>query len=386
MVPAPLSTPQPPYAPPPPGPPPAPRAGAAKVGLLLPLSGPNAELGKAMLDAAELALFETGGERLTLVPRDTLGTAAGAATAARAAVADGVGIILGPLLAAEVEAVKPIAADADVNVIAFSTVTSLAGGNTFLIGFLPRDEVVRVVGFARDRGLARFAALAPNSPYGHLMVEALRHAAAATGATVTDAEFYDPGSGDAAAAIGHLLPGAAPATDAGTQDETAPPQPPPGFDALLLPEGGSPLHRVGGALKAAGLDTKAVRLLGSGLWDEPDIGSDPALDGGWFAASPPAARAGFERRFKATYGRDPPRLASLGYDAAALAGTLAQGPQARPFARQAILDQDGFSGVDGLFRFTPDGLVERALAVLEVEPEGNVVVSPAPQSFQNPGY
>ena len=50
----------------------------------MPLSGANAELGQAMLDAAQLALFESGGDRLTLVPRDTGGNAGGAASAARA--------------------------------------------------------------------------------------------------------------------------------------------------------------------------------------------------------------------------------------------------------------------------------------------------------------
>jgi branched-chain amino acid transport system substrate-binding protein len=369
--------------------PPAPeRAGPVKVGLLLPLSGPNAELGKAMLDAAEMALFENGGERLTLVPRDTKGTAGGAADAAHAAIADGAEMILGPLLAAEVEAVKPIAADAHINVIAFSTVTRLAGGNTFLMGFLPKEEVVREVGFARDRGLARFAALAPNSPYGHLAVDALRDATTATGASLTDAEFYDPSQGGAATAIGHLFPGGAPAAGAGIAEGTAAPEPRPAprFDALLLPVGGAQLRQVAREVELAGRDPKAVRLLGSGLWDEPGIGDEKALDGGWFAASPPAARQGFERRYKVTYGRDPPRLASLGYDAAALAGTLAQGRNERSFSREAILDPQGFAGVDGRFRFTPDGLIQRALAVLEIEPQGNVVVSPAPESFQNLGY
>jgi ABC-type branched-subunit amino acid transport system substrate-binding protein len=389
IAPAPLAPPQPPYITPSPIPPPGTeRAGPVKIGLLLPLSGPNAALGKAMLDAAQLALFEKGGDRLTLVPRDTEGTAAGAAKAARIAIADGVGIILGPLLAAEVEGVTPIAAAGQINVIAFSTVTRLAGGNIFLMGFLPQEEVVREVGFARDRGLARFAALAPNSAYGHLAVDALRGAAAATGASLTDAEFYDPGEGGAAAAIGHLLPGGAPASGAGiAKGTTAPePRPAPRFDALLLPEGGERLRRIAQEVRLAGLDTTAVRLLGSGLWDEPGTGSERALDGGWFAASPPAARHDFERRYRATYGRDPPRLASLGYDAAALAGALAQRPEERPFSRQAILDQEGFAGIDGRFRFTPDGLVQRALAVLEIEPAGNVVVSPAPESFQNLGY
>jgi branched-chain amino acid transport system substrate-binding protein len=396
IVPAPLAPPQPPFGPPPP---PAPQpaapvaaapAGPAKIALLVPLSGPNGELGNAMLDAAQMALFDIGGEQLTLVPRDTHGTSAGAAAAARSAVADGVALILGPLLAAEVEAVKPIARDAHVNVIAFSTVTNLAGDGTYLIGFLPRQEVVRVVGYARERGLSRFATLAPNTSYGHLMVEALRETAASAGGTVTKLAFFDPQLGDLSTAIATLLP-AAPVRPPTADPDATPPSPAaplavPSFDALLLPEGGDQLNQIARKLAAAGLDTKATRLLGSGLWDTPDIGAEPTLVGGWFAASPPEARGDFERRFEETYGGRPPRLASLGYDAAALAAALASGRFGAPFSREAIENPNGFSGVDGLFRFTPDNLVQRGLAVLEVGPQGNIVVSPAPRSFRDLGY
>jgi branched-chain amino acid transport system substrate-binding protein len=390
MVPAPLAGRQPPYGrvppPAPPGPPapttPVAAAGPAKVALLVPLSGANAALGQAILDAAQLALFEAPDDRVTLVPRDTGGNAEGAAKAARAAIADGARLILGPLLAVEVEAVKPLARDAHLNVIAFSTVTELAGGNTFLMGFLPRQEVVREVGQARDRGLAHFAALAPNSPYGHLMADALRDVASASGATMTRAEFYDPRADDTAPAVRRLLPGGAgfAAPDAAAA-VTA-----PSFDALLLPEGGARLRQIARQVKEAEADTKPVQLLGSGLWDVPDIGNEPALAGGWFAAAAPEPRRVFEQHFRAVYGHDPPRLASLGYDAAALAGVLAHGTGGELFSQQAILNPSGFTGVDGLFRFAPSGLVQRGLAVLEVEPQGDVVVSPAPQTFQDLGY
>jgi branched-chain amino acid transport system substrate-binding protein len=390
MVPAPIARPQLPYygygrVPPlPPGlpsPPTTAAAGPAKVALLVPLSGANAELGQAVLDAAQLALFESGGDRMILVPRDTGGNAAGAAGAARAVIGDGARLILGPLLAPEVEAVKPIAQEAHINVIAFSTVTTLAGGNTYLMGFLPRQEVVREVGYARERGLARFAALAPNSPYGHLMADALREVASGGGGSVTKIEFFDPRAGDVSPAIQRLLPGGEGST------EPSPVSPPAAsFDALLLPEGGARLKQIAGQVKSAGGSAKPVQLLGSGLWDTPDIGSDPALVGGWFASSPPEARQDFERRFNATYGHNPPRLASLGYDAAALAAVLARGQAGEPFSQQAILNPSGFTGVDGLFRFTPNGLVQRGLAVLEVVPQGTTVVSPAPQSFQDLGY
>jgi branched-chain amino acid transport system substrate-binding protein len=386
MVPAPLSARQPPYGRlPPPAPPAAPgsagETGPAKVALLVPLSGANAGLGQAMLDAAQLALFEAPDDRLTLVPRDTGGNAEGAAKAARAVIADGARLILGPLLAAEVEAVKPLARDARLNVIAFSTVTDLAGGNTFLMGFLPRQEVVREVGQARERGLARFAAVAPNSPYGHLMADALRDVASASGATVTRVEFYDPRANDTAPAVRRLMPGGRASADSDAGAVAA-----PTFDALLLPEGGATLKQLARQVKEAESNTKPVQLLGSGLWDVPDLGSEPALIGGWFAAAPPEARRVFEQHFRAVYGHDPLRLASLGYDAAALAAVLARGTGGERFSQQAILNSSGFTGVDGLFRFAPSGLVQRGLAVLQVAPQGEVVISPAPRSFQDLGY
>jgi branched-chain amino acid transport system substrate-binding protein len=389
MVPAPLAARQPPYGRVPPAPAapaapalatPAPEAGPAKVALLVPLSGANAELGQALLDAAQLALFEAPDDRLTLVPRDTGGSAGGAAKAAHAVIGEGARLILGPLLAAEVEAVKPLARDAHLNVIAFSTLTELAGGNTFLMGFLPRQEVVREVGQARERGLARFAALAPNSPYGHLMADALRDVASTSGAAVTRVEFYDPRADDLAPAVRRLMPGGA-AAAAGAVAAAA-----PSFDALLLPDGGATLKQIARQVKEAEGDAKPVQLLGSGLWDVPDIGSEPALIGGWFAAASPEARRVFEQHFRAVYGHDPPRLASLGYDAAALAGVLAHGTGSELFSQQAILNPSGFTGVDGLFRFAPSGLVQRGLAVLEVAPQGDVVISPAPRNFQDLGY
>ncbi len=383
MVPAPLGPPQPsiaaPKLPPPiqPEPLPPPGAGQIKVGVLLPLSGPNAELGQAMLEAAQLALFATAGERLTLVPRDTAG-AGGATAAARSAVADGAQLLLGPLLAAEVEAVRPIANEAKVNVIAFATQTQVAGGNVFLMGFLPRQEVAREVSFARERGLRRFGALAPSTPYGRLMTEVLRDTTASAGGTVTKVEYLNPDGSDVAAAVQRLIgPGIGPNLGPGGAPDAK-----VEFEALLLPLGGDQLKQTAREIRAAGAGAAKVQLLGSGLWDDRSIAGEPALYGGWFAAAPPEQRHEFDSRFQATYGRPPPRLASLAFDAAALAAVLSK--RARdPFSRQAILNPSGFTGVDGLFRFTEQGLVQRGLAVLEVTPDGTRVISPAPTSFRD---
>jgi branched-chain amino acid transport system substrate-binding protein len=361
---------------------PPPSVQSTKVALLLPLSGPNADLGKTMLEAAQLALFTTGSNRLTLIPRDTTGTTDGAASAAKSVIADGAKLILGPLIADDVDAVKPIAQAANVNIIAFATKTQVAGGNVFLIGFLPRQEVAREVSYAQNQGLKRFAALAPNTPYGHLMGDSLNQIAASGGAGVTRVEYFDPNAPDITASIKHLMPASAAATQGGAAlaGGNLP------FDALLLPEGGDQLKQITGQLKTAGIDSTTTRFLGSGLWDDSSIVADPDLTGGWFAASPPDVRHDFEGRFEKTYGHPPPRLASLAFDAAALAAVLAKSDNADAFSAQAIQNPNGFTGVDGLFRFGSDGLVQRGLAVLEVDPAGDKIVSPAPQSFQNVAY
>jgi branched-chain amino acid transport system substrate-binding protein len=378
-----MGKPQPPYAGPTPAataaksPPLAPGKEPVKVAVLLPLSGPNAELGKAMLEAAQLALFTTGSDRLTLMPRDTTGTADGAANAARAVIADGARLILGPLIADEVVAVRPLAQAANLNVIAFATKTEVAGGNVFLMGFLPRQEVAREVSFAHDQGMTRFAALAANTPYGHLMGDALREIAVQAGGNVTRIEYFDLRTPDVTGSIKRLMPAVAGAGAATTGAA---------FDALLLPEGGDRLKQIANQLKAAGIDPTQTRLLGSGLWDDPAIVNEPALAGGWFAASPPEARRDFEGRYQAAYGHVPPRLASLAFDAAALAAALAKNDSPDPFSAPAIQNPGGFTGVDGLFRFGPQGLVQRGLAVLEIDPGGDKVVSPAPQNFQGLAY
>ena len=302
-------------------------------------------------------------------------------------IADGAQLILGPLLAAEVEAVKPVARDAKVNVIAFSTATQLAGGNVFLMGFLPRQEVVREVVVRARQGAQPVrrpgAELAVRSPDDRRLARGgeRERRLGRQGRVSRSAGSGSRGGDQAAAVVGRCR-----AAGPGRSAAASPPPASAAFDALLLPEGGAQLKQIARQLKEAGLDPAQVRLLGSGLWDDPSIAGEPALDGGWFAASPPEPRREFESRFQATYGHPAPRLASLAFDAAALAAVLGESGGAEPFSREAILNPSGFTGVDGLFRFTPQGLVQRGLAVLEVEPQGNVVVSPAPQNFQDFSY
>jgi hypothetical protein len=154
------------------------------------------------------------------------------------------------------------------------------------------------------------------------------------------------------------------------------------FDALLVADGGKRLQSVAALLPFYDIDPKKVRMLGTGQWDVPGIGAEPALIGGWFAAPSPTARADFVAAYRETYGAAPPRLATLAYDAAALAAVLARGKDGPDFSARAITVPSGFWGRDGIFRFLPEGVAERGLAVMKVGRHGAEVISRAPESFQ----
>ncbi len=379
-----------------------PRSEAVRVGLLLPLSGPDARLGQAMLDAAQLALFDFGGRTFELLVHDTVGTPEGAAEAAALAIGDGATLILGPLFATSVRAVAPAARAAAVPVLAFSNNRAVAGDGVYVMGFLPEAQVERVVAYARSRGLLRFAVLAPDDPYGQTVIETVLRTAESVGATVTEVRTYYPGATDLAPVVRGLADFEARSAELAAQraalqergDEIArralarlenlrtlgdlP------FDALLIAARGDQLQAIAAHLPFFDVDPSQVRMLGTAHWDRPNLGAEPALVGGWFAAPPPRARAGFEQRFAAVYGAPPPRLATIAYDVTALAAVLAQGEDGRHFGATALTAASGYAGRDGIFRLNDDGTVERGLAVLEVQQRGTKVISAPPEVFAQP--
>ncbi|HSO43723.1 MAG TPA: penicillin-binding protein activator [Rhodospirillales bacterium] len=351
-----------------PGGPPPPTGDGVRVGLLLPLSGPQAGLGKAMLKAAELALFDLGDQRFELLSYDTKGTPEGASAAAQTALGDGSTLLLGPLLSSSARAVAPIAAAAGVPVVSFSSDRTVAGSGVYILGFTPEAEVRRVMSHAVEAGLTRMAVLAPQDAYGNAVVSEARQAATALGARLIRVQFYDPAGRDFG-----------PAVEAVARAQAAGSSPP--FDALLIADGGERLRGIGAQLPVHGVQQPTVRVLGTGAWDDVTVGSEPALVGGWFAAPSPAYRESFQTQYRDAFGQQPPRLATLAYDATALAAVLAASPSYVPFDRNAIEDPKGFLGRDGIFRFGPDGVVQRGLAVLEVDRGGRRVISEPPTAF-----
>jgi ABC-type branched-subunit amino acid transport system substrate-binding protein len=340
-------------------------AGRIKVALILPLSaGGNAGLAAAsMRNAAEMALAEFNSQDLQLLVKDDGGSVPGAQQAAQQAFTEGVELILGPLFAYSVAPVGQLARARNVPVIAFSTDANVAARGVYLLSFLPESDVERIVGYAVSQGKRSFAAAIPDNAYGTVVEAAFKQSLARHGGRLVALERYPLDRALLAAAVRTVAQGA----------ERA--------DAIFVPDGGDSIATVVQGLAANAAGSKHAQLLGTGIWEDPQIFTNAALDGAWYAGADSAGFRNFSTRYRSRFNQDPARTASLAYDAVALAAALAKTQGQHRFTEAVLTNSSGFTGIDGLFRFRSDGTNQRGLAVMRVTPSGAQIISPPPKSF-----
>lgn len=351
--------------------------GEVRAALLLPLSGPQAAIGQALSNAAQLAMFEIADARFSLIPLDTKGTAEGAAAAASAAMAQGATIVLGPVFSFEVKAAAPVAREQVVPLLAYTTDRSVAGSGVYALGFLPGPQVARVLAHARDQGLRRIGVLARSDDYGRAVADAAKEAAAQQGLELVAVDYYDPAATDFTPVVKRF---------AARKGVTSKGVPGSAYDAVLVPDEGVRLRNIASLLSYFMSEDGAEvpRLLGTLLWDDPRLGAEPALVGGWYPAPPVAGHLAFEQRYAKAFGTLPPRLgglAGIAYDSTALAAALARNGMG-DYGSAVLQNPNGFAGVDGIFRLGANGVAERGLTVKEIAPGGAREVGAAPSAFQ----
>jgi branched-chain amino acid transport system substrate-binding protein len=348
-----------------------------KVALLLPLSGDSAAVGNAMLDAATMALSDSYftapsdsiHSQIILLPKDTGNTPAEAIKSAQEAIQQGATFIVGPLFSQSATAIAPIAREHNVRLLTFSNNSAVAGNGVYLFGFMPEQQVVRMAEYAYLHNLQRVAALVPNDAYGQKVKDTLVATYTQKGGIVSPAELYAPSPANIDAAVGRL----AAAYNNNTEDRR--------FQAIFVADGGAQLKNIIESMKRNHIDMKKVKLLGTGLWDDPAIAKMPEMQGAWFPSSPPAPYAIFENRFVSTYGYKPVRLASLAYDALTFTAAITM-PNDGLITDMSLTAPQGFNGpANGVFRLKADGTVQRKLDVMEVTPEGFKVLDVAPPTF-----
>ncbi|MDN3645436.1 penicillin-binding protein activator [Pontixanthobacter aestiaquae] len=330
-----------------------------RIALLVPLSGDNGAVGNSIANATTMALLDTNASNLRITTYDT---AKGAREAARKAVADGNKLILGPLTANNVPQVLAEARPADIPLISYSNDTTVAGPDVFVMGHIPSQSISRTVGYARQNGARNFAAIIPNGEYGKRAEESLSAAIRAGGGSLVATESFARGNTSIVSAAQRLRQRG-------------------GFDTVLIADGARLVALAAGELRPSA--NSATRILGTELLSgESSITRASALQGTWFSAVSDSRFKRFADSYKGRFGGQPYRISTLGYDSVLLTLRVAQDWRVgRTFPISRLRNEDGFLGLDGVFRFQRSGLIERAMEVREVRDGKVIIVSPAPSKF-----
>lgn len=337
--------------------------GPGKVGALLPLSGANAALGQALLESIQLALHDArGGAAVELVARDTAGTPEGARRAADSALQAGANVLIGPLLGSEVPTVAEIARPRGIPVLSLTNNAAVASPGVYALGLLPRTQVERLVAYARGKGARRYVLVAPSNAYGDVVEDAARTTLAGAGGELVAVERYADSMNGVSAAVKKA---------SGAR----------GMDALILAGFGDSLLMASTFVPYYDVDLKQTHLLVvTAGWDDPRLQEEAALFGGYMAAPISDRRTQFASRFRQAYNRDAPSIASLGYDAAALAVAVIRESNTADLT-PGITNPSGFEGYDGVFRLRTDGINQRLLPVLQFQRGGARPVDEPPARF-----
>jgi ABC-type branched-subunit amino acid transport system substrate-binding protein len=334
-------------------------SGRHRIALLVPMNGETGPVGQAIANATTMALLDTNADNLRITTYDT---SAGISGAARQAIADGNKLILGPLMGDAVPAVQSAARAAGVPVISFSNDTSVAAADVFVMGHNPEQSIRRSIAFARTRGANRFAALLPEGDYGQRSGSALDNALRDFGGVLVRRESYARGNTSIVSAAQRLRAAG-------------------GYDAVLIADSARLGIEASDELQRGA--NPRTRIIGTELWSGENVLARAAsMEGAIFAAVSDQRFKRFSDSYDARFGSKPYRVATLGYDAVLLTLRVARDWKVgTPFPRNELYDRGGFLGVDGPFRFSRNGVVERALEVREVRGGEVIAVDPAPTGF-----
>ncbi len=330
-----------------------------RVALLLPISGRDGDVGQEIANATTLALLDTKSSNIRMTTYDT---ANGVEAAAQQAIADGNKLILGPLRGDNVVKVANFARPANIPIISFSNDVSVAGQNVFLMGHLPNQSIERIVRFAQKRGKTRFAGLVPKNVFGQRALSNLTSSVRNAGGTLVTIQEYDSSRSSIESAAKRIA-------NLGN------------VDAVLIADGGRRAAIGTSYLRQHGL--QSAQIMGTDRWNvDNSLVTSSTMRGAWFASVADSLYRQYADNYNNRFGKRPLRLSSLGYDSVLLVARVARDWQVGSnFPVTMLTDPGGFIGVDGAFRFLPNGKSERMLEVQEVRQGQYVTIDAAPRNF-----
>ncbi|MCY0093294.1 hypothetical protein [Hoeflea ulvae] len=321
--------------------------GPVKIAVLLP-SDPDMRVKAAdIADGARMALDDLGDGQLMLDIRAFRSGSTQAVAEVRAASAAGVKMIIGPATNAEVSRIISGTTPPRPPILALIANNSAGGSNIWPLYGDAIDSALEGVGVAVAAKQKNIVVVhEAGFPAENLL--RLREGIRIKGGTTVGFVPYPANGKNLSAAFANATPVFSKA------------------NTIVLLGGGEAIGQVIDILAAGEFGKSIATAIATSLIPE-EIYKRPSAQGLMVAIPSTASVRVISERFKAKFGRTPSYDAAIGYDAVAVAAGLVRtgGPDSITVAN--LTSTQGFRAATGLFRFRPDGRIERRMIVHRIE-------------------
>lgn len=345
-----------------------------KIAILAPLSGEYSGIGNAILDGAKMAMLDSGGSDVVMIPMDT--NSLGIRSVSEKIKEENVDVVLGPLFSKDTTNLVSNFSRISAPIITFSndkTLTKLS--NVEVFGFSSMDKVNTALKFIKEFGRMNVALLLKSDAGSQIVYENVNNFIKKNKMTLMSSAFYGDSEERISASVStinknkaitynidkngnpYLVSLSAVQKNKDLIKDTT--KQLRKLDVILTDAGGNMLDSLLSEMSSVGLLNRDIVVVS--LSDDVNIG---VLNADVYYVSHNKARYDvFKELYKNTYNVYPTQFSSLGYDAMGAVMTLIL---KNDFSRNALHDEAGFVGVSGEFRFTNSRIVERKYSIYKI--------------------
>ncbi len=353
-----------------------------KIGLLLPLSGEFYQIGKSLLDSAQLALEKTSNKNLEFYIVDT-GEESQLYKNLSYLISNDVDLILGPIFTKTVLKVKEYVDGQNIPIITFSNNSEVSDSNVYVFGLTIEDELSGIYEYSIDRGVNKFAVIVPNNEYGNKVKNKINEIHNINNNSSSQFIFYptkDPDYYKIAREVSNYderkldldsriklleelqsessLNELKLLRNKDTLGEVD-------FEALvIIARSFSELTNFISILPYYDVDPKKVKFIGNSIWGKELILKEPSMKNSYFSSLDLNARKKFTKEYKKIYKNNPHSLAALAYDLVGLISSL--NAEYSEITKEILHSDLGYIGINGWFRFDESGRVERKPLIFHI--------------------
>jgi len=367
-----------------------------QVALFLPLSGKHQELGWSLANSAFMSLYDNDRKRnIELILFDTKAEVKTAKKVFDDIISRNIKLVIGPVFSNIATSIKEDAIANNISVISFSNNRDLIrnividekiDGGIFLAGMMPETQIDKIVDYSMQQNYQRFAIIAPRNQYGNAITTLYKKIIKDRDGKFITGEFYRNSNYNIDRVVNRVINSFTIDEEIEINNDTVIEEEQRQYaQVIMIPESGKILDQIIASIKKQNINEREFKIIGTSAWDNIATINNPEIFGAWFVAPKNNKFRYFEKNYYKNFGKFPPRIASISYD---LVGALGQiirnkGTITSPSASDITNFKEGFEGIDGLFRFLPNGIVQRNLAVLEVSDDGFKTIQDPEDEFLN---